>query len=130
MYLKRLSILNFKNIQQADLSFSPQINCFIGINGQGKTNVLDSIYYLSFCKSSNTTSDLNVIRHNEEFFMLQGEYFMNSLGVNHVICSVKRKGRKHLKWNDKEAKRFSEHWGRIPLVLISPSDSSLVVGGC
>jgi recombinational DNA repair ATPase RecF len=74
MILKILSILNYKNIRQADIEFSPKINCFIGQNGMGKTNLLDAIYYLSFCKSSSNPIDSQVMNHEGEFFMLQGQY--------------------------------------------------------
>lgn len=129
MYLRNISILHYKNILQADLEFSPNVNCFVGANGQGKTNILDAIYYLSYCKSSTSISDQPVIQHNQDFFMLQGEYDCPFNGENKISCASRRGGRKVLKWNDKEVRRFSEHWGRIPLVMISPSDSQLVTGG-
>lgn len=131
MLLKHLSILNYKNIEQAELDFSPNVNCFVGANGMGKTNLLDAVYYLSFCKSaSNPTDNLN-IKHEADFLMIQGDYRFDESGgsIEKVSCSVKRGGRKHVKRNGKEYRRFSEHLGKIPLVMISPSDSSLVSGG-
>ena len=74
MILQKISIVNYKNIEQETLDFSPHINCFVGKNGQGKTNVLDAVYYLSFCKSSTNPNDMHNIRHGEEYFLLQGEY--------------------------------------------------------
>ena len=74
MILKKISVLNYKNIAQAELEFSPKMNCFIGHNGVGKTNLLDAVYFLSFCKSATNAVDSQDIRHGEEFFMLQGEY--------------------------------------------------------
>ena len=86
MILSRLSIINFKNIAQADLSFSPNINCFLGNNGMGKTNLLDAIYYLSFCKSYSHIADSQIIRHDEDFFMLQG-YYDNNGNEEEVYCN-------------------------------------------
>ena len=79
MILKQISILNYKNIQEANLEFSPGINCFIGMNGEGKTNILDSIYFLSFTKSATNSIDSMNIRHDQDFFMLQGEYNLDDV---------------------------------------------------
>lgn len=124
MLLQRLSIVNYKNIREAILEFSPKINCFIGHNGAGKTNVLDAIYFLSFCRSSQTALDSLAIRHDESFFMLEGSYSDFS-----VLCGMKRGSKKHFKRSGKEYKRLSEHIGLIPLVMISPSDTMLIEGG-
>ena len=129
MILKRISIINYKNIEQADLEFSPKLNGFIGKNGMGKTNVLDAIYYLSFCKGAMSATDAFNLRHDADFFMLQGHYDDDSGGVSDVCCSLKRGQRKRVKCDGKDYKRFSEHIGKIPLVLLSPSDSQLVSGG-
>lgn len=129
MILEYLSLLNYKNIEQTELLLSPNVNCFIGDNGMGKTNVLDAIYYLSFCKSSSTQQDGLNIRHGADFMMLQGRY-RNALGEPEVVsCGVKAGQRKHFKRNDKEYKRLSEHLGFIPLVMISPADHELITGG-
>ncbi len=129
MKLEKLTILNYKNIIDATLEFSPNVNCFVGRNGMGKTNVLDAIYYLSFCKSRFSTADAISVRHGEEFFMLQGLYEREDGGNEQVHLAFKKGGRKHLKRNDKEYKRLSEHLGLIPLVMISPSDSLLIDSG-
>lgn len=129
MQLEQISILNYKNIEQADLDFSANVNCFVGMNGMGKTNLLDAVYYLSFCKSSTTVSDSFNVRHDADFFMIQGTYGGDNGGIDKVNCAVKKGSRKRVKCNDKDCKRFSEHVGRIPLVMISPSDSLLVTGG-
>ena len=129
MQLERISIINYKNIEEAELEFSPNVNCFVGMNGMGKTNLLDAVYYLSFCKSSSSQSDSFNIHHDADFFMIQGIYGGDNGGVDRVNCAVKRGSRKRVKCNDKDCKRFSEHVGRIPLVMISPSDSLLVTGG-
>lgn len=129
MILEHLSILNYKNIEQAELDLSPNVNCFIGNNGMGKTNVLDAVYYLSFCKSSSTQTDALNVRHDAEYLMLQGRYKNAVDEIEVISCGLKRGQRKHFKRNDKEYKRFSEHVGLIPLVMISPADSALISGG-
>ena len=125
MILERLSIINYKNIPEATLDLSPKFNCFIGQNGAGKTNVLDAIYFLSFCHSAQTTQDSMVIRHDEDFFVIEGSY---ADGTN-IYCGMKRGTKKHFKRNKKEYKRLSEHIGQIPIVLISPADTYLIEGG-
>lgn len=129
MKLKNISIVNYRNISQADLSFSPKLNGFIGKNGMGKTNVLDAIYYLSFCKGTMSASDAFNLRHDTEFFMIQGEYESDGMGATEVVCSLKRGTRKRVKCDGKDYKRISEHVGKIPLVMLSPADSQLVTGG-
>jgi DNA replication and repair protein RecF len=128
MILKRLSILNYKNICDAQLELSPNMNCFIGNNGMGKTNVLDVVYFLSFCRSASTPVDSQVIRHDEPFCMIEGEY-EDAGGELLVSCGMKRGQKKHFKRNKKEYKRLSEHIGLIPLVVVSPADTLLIEGG-
>lgn len=141
MILRKLSILNYKNIREATLQLSPKINCLIGHNGVGKTNVLDAVYYLSFCRSASNPVDSQVICHDEPFCMIEGVYSENSensecseysenSGYSEVIsCGIKRGQKKHFKRNKKEYKRLSEHIGLIPLVVVSPSDTLLIEGG-
>lgn len=128
MILERLSIINYKNIREATLGFSPNINCFIGQNGAGKTNVLDAIYFLSFCHSAQSVQDSLVIRHDEDFFMLEGEYVETENSTLSIHCGMKRGTKKHFKRNKKEYQRLSEHIGLIPLVLVSPADYLLIEG--
>lgn len=129
MFLDKISILNYKNICEATLRLSPKMNCLIGHNGEGKTNFLDAVYYLSFCRSASTTIDGNVIRHDENFLVLDGSY-INENGENeNVFCGMKRGVKKHFKRNKKEYRRLSLHIGFIPLILISPSDNILIDGG-
>ena len=123
MILERLSIINYKNIKEATLNLSPKINCFIGHNGAGKTNVLDAVYFLSFCHSAQTTQDSLVIRHGEEFFMLEGAY--ENITIH---CAMKRGAKKVFKRDKKAYQRLSEHIGLIPIVLISPADAYLIEG--
>lgn len=129
MVLQNLSILNYKNIQAAQLSFSPKINCFIGNNGEGKTNLLDAVYYLSFCHSSFTSIDSQVLMHGQEFFMLDGTYCTESGELENVSAGLKKGRAKQFRRNKKAYKRFSEHIGLIPLIFVSPSDTILVEGG-
>ena len=124
MILRKLSILNYKNIAEATLELSPKMNCFIGRNGMGKTNVLDAIYYLSFCRSAGNPIDSQVIRHEEPFFMLEGNYDEDLC----ISVAMKRGTKKHFKRNKKEYKRLSEHIGLIPLVVVAPSDTLLIEG--
>ena len=129
MILKRISILNYKNITQAELDFSPKMNCFIGHNGEGKTNLLDAVYFLSFCKSATNPVDSQNIRHEEDFFMIQGFYEKESGEEEEIYCGMKRRQKKQFKRNKKEYKRLAEHIGLIPVVLVSPADSDLISGG-
>ncbi|MBR5749050.1 MAG: DNA replication and repair protein RecF [Prevotella sp.] len=129
MILEQLSLINYKNIQTATLDLSPKINCFIGQNGVGKTNVLDAIYYLSFCHSANNLVDSQVIRHGEEFFMIEGRYRLPQNDELLISCGFKPGTKKHFKKNKKEYKRLSEHIGLIPVVMVSPSDTLLIDGG-
>lgn len=129
MHLRKLSILNYKNIIEAELAFSPKINCFIGANGMGKTNLLDAIYYLSFCRSATNPIDSQVVRHEADFLMLSGEYDTPSGEPLEVYCGIKPRQRKQFKRNGTLYRKVSEHIGVIPLVIISPADSSLIAGG-
>ena len=129
MILQQLSIFNFKNIQAATLSFSPKINCLIGDNGVGKTNLLDAIYYLSFCRSAFTTMDSSLITHGQDFFVVEGDYVTEQESHEQIYCGMKRGVKKQVKRNKKTYKRLSEHIGLIPIVFVSPSDSQLIDGG-
>lgn len=128
LYLSHLSCFNYRNLRECDLRFSKKFNCFLGANGVGKTNLLDAIYYLSFTKSHLNTIDSQLIHHDMEFFMLQGEYERN--GQEEIIsAAVKRKTKKQFCRNKKEYGRMSDHIGLIPAVLISPSDQYLIADG-
>lgn len=128
MYLKRLSLNNFRNYDQADLEFCPGINCFVGNNGVGKTNILDAVHYLSLSKSFFNNLDLVNIRHNEDFFLIQG-LFEKDGEEDNILCSFSKQKQKVLKRNGKEYSRLSEHVGRYPVVMISPADSALISEG-
>ncbi|HKC68416.1 MAG TPA: AAA family ATPase, partial [Bacteroidia bacterium] len=128
MYLKQLSIINFKNYPEAVVQFHPKLNCFTGVNGMGKTNLLDAIYYLSFCKSYFNTIDSQNILFDQDFFMLQG-LFDNGAELDEVYCGIKRTQKKVFKRNKKEYEKLSDHIGLFPLVMISPADTNLITGG-
>jgi DNA replication and repair protein RecF len=128
MYLQSLSLINFKNYSQAELTFSGKINCFVGNNGVGKTNLLDAIHYLSLCKSYFNFIDSQNIKHGEDFFVIQGNYLIKT-SSEEIYCGFKRNGRKIFKRNKKEYDRLAEHVGLIPVVIITPSDSSLIIEG-
>ena len=129
MMLNRLSITNYRNLVLANLDFSPNVNCFVGANGMGKSNVLDAIYYLSFCRGFASAQDSQNVNHDADFFILEGDYEQESGAKQHVCCSLQRGMRKRLKIDAKDVKRISEHVGRIPLVMIAPADSALITGG-
>ena len=129
MILNKVSIINFKNIREATLFMSPKINCFIGNNGEGKTNLLDAVYYLSFCRSSFNPVDSQIIKHGEDFFVLEGFYSDDSGNAIDVYCGMKRGTKKHFKRDKKEYKKLSQHIGLIPLIFISPNGVSLIGGG-
>ncbi|MBQ9356443.1 MAG: DNA replication and repair protein RecF [Prevotella sp.] len=134
MTLEQLSIINYKNITEATLSFSPKINCLVGHNGAGKTNVLDAIYFLSFCHSAFTVQDSLAVSHGKEFLMLEGKYRQqNETAMTAdemtVHCGMKVGQKKHFRRDGKEYKRLSEHIGLIPIVMVSPADTLLLSGG-
>ena len=129
MWLKRFSILNYKNLEQVELAFSHKMNCIIGKNGMGKTNLMDAVYYLSFCKSSTNPIDSQNIRHEQDFFVIQGFYETDDGEPEEVYCGLKRRQKKQFKRNKKEYTRLSDHIGLIPLVMVSPADSLLIAGG-
>lgn len=129
MWLKRISILNYKNLEQVELAFSHKMNCIIGKNGMGKTNLMDAVYYLSFCKSSTNPIDSQNIRHEQDFFVIQGFYETDDGEPEEVYCGLKCRQKKQFKRNKKEYTRLSDHIGLIPLVMVSPADSLLIAGG-
>ena len=129
MQLEKLSIINYKNIQAATLNLSTKLNCFIGHNGEGKTNLLDAVYYLSFCKSAFNPKDSEVMRHDADYFVLEGDYCTDAGEHEQVYCGMKRGSKKHFKRNKKEYKRLSQHIGLVPLIFVSPADATLIEGG-
>ena len=129
MYLQRLKLINFKNYEEATLELSDKINCFVGNNGAGKTNILDAIYYLSFCKSYFNSVDSQNIKHNTDFFAVHGT-FKNQDSLDDLVSIVQKQNKKKsFKFNKKEYKRLADHIGKIPLVMVSPYDRDLINEG-
>ena len=128
MILNKLSVLNYKNIRQAEIACSSKMNCFFGRNGMGKTNLLDAVYYLSFCKSHVHTAESQLIHRDEALCVLQGEYAYEDR-TEAILCSIGRGQRKLFKRNQKAYQKLSEHIGLLPLVMVSPFDSELIRGG-
>ncbi len=129
MFLKNLKLINFKNYSEADIELSRNINCFTGDNGAGKTNILDAVYYLSFCKSYFNPIDTQNIKHGEEFFAIHGTY-LNQESLNDTVSVIqKRNKKKSVKFNKKEYSRLADHIGKIPLVMVSPYDRDLINEG-
>ncbi|MEN8764270.1 MAG: DNA replication/repair protein RecF [Wenyingzhuangia sp.] len=129
MHLHKLSLLNYKNITSEVFDFDAKINCFVGNNGVGKTNVLDAIYYLSYTKSYFNAVASQNIKHGEDFFIIEGDYLLENERVETIVCSLKKGTKKVVKRNGKVYEKFSDHIGNFPLVIISPSDRDLIVEG-
>ena len=128
MYLTNLKLSNFKTYIDVDVEFCPNVNCLVGNNGVGKTNLLDAVYYLSFCKSCFNSVDSQNIRRGEEFFAIHGQYEVN--GETVPVSCIQRMGQpKQMRWNKKVCKTLGEHIGRFPLVMVSPNDQQLITGG-
>lgn len=128
MILQKLSLLNYKNFESKNFEFDPKINCFVGLNGVGKTNVLDAIYHLSFGKSYFNPITLQNIRHGTDFFVVEGLYEKNDRPEK-IVVSAKKGQKKIIKRNGKIYDKFSDHIGFLPLVIISPSDRDLIIEG-
>jgi DNA replication and repair protein RecF len=128
MFLKKLSLVNFKNYPQADMELSSRLNCFVGKNGVGKTNIFDAVHYLCLCKSYFNVIDTQNIRYNEELSVIQGDFILNGK-KEEIYCAIQRSKRKVFKRNKKEYSRHSDHIGLLPVVMISPADSNLILGG-
>lgn len=136
MILQSLNILNYRNIREASLEFSPKLNCFVGLNGQGKTNVLDAIYLLSFTKSAYTSQDSLNITHGEDMAMVQGVYITSPQPSPQgredsftISCGLRRGVKKQFRKDKKDYQRLIDHIGLLPLVMISPSDQQLIDEG-
>jgi DNA replication and repair protein RecF len=128
MYLKQLSVINFKNYAEAELTFSEGVNAFAGNNGAGKTNLLDAIHYLSLCKSYFNPIDSQQIKQGTDFFIITGVFNKNDR-QEAIACSVKRNQKKQFKRNKKDYQRLADHIGLLPLVMVSPYDISIIIEG-
>ena len=125
MFIKNLSLFNFRNFDNFDIELSEKINCFIGDNGIGKTNLLDAVHYLSFCKSFLPLSDKNSIKYGEDFFMISGNFVLNDK-IERIACNYIKDKRKIIKKNDVEYEKYSDHIGLLPIVFFTPYDSNLI----
>ena len=128
MHLKKLSLINFKNYCEAGIDLDAGVNAFVGGNGEGKTNLLDAIHYLSLCKSYFNAIDGQNIKQQEDFFILQGAFELDGIEEN-VSCGLKRGQKKIFKRNQKEYDRLADHIGLLPVVMISPTDTNLITDG-
>ncbi len=128
VFLKQLSLLNYKNLAQIEFDFDAKINCFVGKNGVGKTNILDAIYHLAYGKSYFNPLAVQNIKHGEEFFVIDALLEKNNKDEK-IVCSLKKGQKKTIKRNGKVYDKLSEHLGLIPLVIISPSDADLIIDG-
>jgi len=128
MYLQQLSVINFKNYAEAELTFSDGVNAFTGDNGAGKTNLLDAIHYLSLCKSYFNPIDSQQIKQGADFFIINGNFNKNNKHEK-IACAVKRNQKKQFKHNKKDYQRLADHIGLFPLVMISPYDTSIITEG-
>ncbi len=127
MFLKDIKLLQFKNYKSSDIEFSEKINCFTGLNGSGKTNLLDAIYYLSFTKSFFNSSDKQNIKYGNDFFVIQANFSLRDK-TEKIYCGFIKGKKKNFKRNNKSYDKFSEHIGLLPIVMISPADSRLILG--
>jgi DNA replication and repair protein RecF len=128
MFLENINLFNFKNYQELNLTFSPQINCFVGENGSGKTNLLDAIHYLSLTKSAFSSVDSQNIRHEEAFFMVKGDFFKDE--KKHTVqCNLQSGQKKVVKHNKVDYEKLAEHIGQFPVVMIAPDDTSIIKEG-
>jgi DNA replication and repair protein RecF len=128
MYLRKLLLTNFKNYDHAELELSPKINCLVGNNGVGKTNILDAIHYLSLTKSFFNNIDSISVHHGEEYFIINGTFAKDG-EEDQIYCAFQKQKQKVLKKNGKEYEKLSDHIGKYPVVMISPADSALVSEG-
>ena len=126
MHLHKLSLIDFKNIAEAHIELSPQINCLVGDNGTGKTNLLDAVHYLSVGKSGFNFADSQCIRHGADAFLIDGVYRTSEDRSEHIVCSYKKNSQKKLCRGGKEYEKLSDHFGLIPLVMVTPSDTALI----
>jgi len=128
MFLKNLSLINYKNFESQNFKFDTKINCLVGPNGVGKTNVLDAIYHLSLGKGYFNPVATQNIKHETDFFVIDGA-FEKDEREEKIICSLKRGAKKIIKRNAKAYDRLSDHIGLLPLVIVSPADRDLIIEG-
>lgn len=128
MILRNIDILNFKNIPSATMEFSPGVNCFLGMNGMGKSNLLEAIHFLSMARPMSALPDSALLKHGEESMMVKGVFLTDTGAEDIISCGIGSGKQKKMKRNGKEYKKLSEHIGRYPIVSVTPNDSRLVNG--
>lgn len=128
MHLKTLHLVNFKNYEETEIHLSSRINCFVGKNGVGKTNILDAVHYLSMCRSYMNVVDRQNIRFDQPFFVIQGDWIKDDTAIN-IHCAVKTGAKKVFRRNKKEYEKLADHIGQFPAVMISPYDRDLISEG-
>ena len=128
MFLKKLSVVNYKNVSSKDFLFEAGVNCFVGNNGVGKTNLLDAIYHLGVGKSYFNPSAVQNIKHGEDFYIIEGIFDRNDR-EEQIICSIKKGQKKVIKCNGKNYNKMADHIGKYPMVIISPADQDLILDG-
>ena len=128
MFLTQLNLTNYKNIQASQFNFKAPINCFVGRNGIGKSNILDSIYHLAFTKSYFNPSGIQNIKFGKDFFLIEGKFDRDGRDEK-INCSQKKGYKKTVKRNGKIYEKNTDHIGLIPLVIISPTDQNLIIEG-
>lgn len=128
MHLRELHLVNFKNYEEAEVHLSEGVNCFVGANGSGKTNILDAVYYLSMCKSYMNVLDRQNIRFDEHFFSIRGQWQKEDQSIE-IHCAVKQGSKKVFRKNKKEYEKLADHIGQFPVVMISPYDRDLISEG-
>lgn len=130
MYINHLTLTNFKNYEEGEFDFDANVNGIVGENGCGKTNLLDAIHYLCFCKSFFSSQDQFAVRFDNDFFAIHGDFFSREMqNSTRISCTYKLNGRKSMKANQKEYDRFSDHIGLYPLVMVSPYDNDIINEG-
>ena len=128
MFINKLTLVNYKNFSSKAFIFGEKINCFVGNNGVGKTNVLDAIYHLSYTKGYFNSVASQNIQYSKDFFVIEGSFQKNKR-EEIISCSLKKGQKKLVKRNGKEYEKLSDHFGLLPVVIISPSDTNLIVEG-
>lgn len=128
MHLEKIHLVNFKNYEEVEIQLSEGVNCFVGKNGAGKTNILDAVHYLSMCKSYMNTIDRQNVRFEQPFFVIQGDWQKNDQSIN-INCAVKLGSKKIFRRNKKEYEKLADHIGQFPTVMISPYDRDLISEG-
>ncbi|MDE5880928.1 MAG: DNA replication and repair protein RecF [Muribaculaceae bacterium] len=128
MILKNIDILNFKNIASATIEFSPGVNCLLGMNGMGKSNLLEAIHFLSMARPMSSLPDSALVRHGEDLLLVKGDFLTDCALTDTIACGFTKGKAKSLKRNGKEYHRLSEHIGRYPIVTVTPDDSQIIRG--